>query len=537
MKKTLLLLGSVLFVTALSAQSVEESVLDAQEAQEVGLETISNDAAKPACGYMRMQGAYYFGMSENLYLNKKYAYLAVPNFQKLTFPSYYGTGVTSKTWKYVDPSQEYNMFNPQITSEDSILTVTYMWDKNNQQIEAPSFTASNGSADSTYSAASYMVVGGSLGNTTTGKYYWSNHSFAKGASSVSYASNRYAFNTEAAVTKWQTSLGVTDLKIKGYAEFFKIPSAPYYLNGVTVYGGCASAFAGGAKVTISRCKYYTNSYNFSSIVETLATATLSKEEIAPTKEGGTAYFLKFKNLKDAEGHDIDGLVVSSAIMVTFTLDEGDTTTPFMPYYKVGEDVKNDVHNYMLCDYIKSGTAYTDVYAAAYVNYTNGPARSFCFYLDADYDYIKHINNGNIYTGKTYTDVPAEGDTKSVVLHSSKEYKDALGLETNWKFEGPDWIVFTPTDNFDTDSNYDGTTNLTITIKPNTNAEVRTGTAYITYKGASWNAKVTQKAGTTAIENVNADVRNADAPTFNLAGQRVNGQVKGIVIKNGKKYVK
>lgn len=39
---------------------------------------------------------------------------------------------------------------------------------------------------------------------------------------------------------------------------------------------------------------------------------------------------------------------------------------------------------------------------------------------------------------------------------------------------------------------------------------------------------------TGIKNVNA--ANADAPAYNLAGQRVNANTKGIIIKNGKKYL-
>ncbi len=41
---------------------------------------------------------------------------------------------------------------------------------------------------------------------------------------------------------------------------------------------------------------------------------------------------------------------------------------------------------------------------------------------------------------------------------------------------------------------------------------------------------------TGIADINADVNNADAPAYNLAGQRVNANAKGLVIKNGKKYV-
>ncbi len=43
--------------------------------------------------------------------------------------------------------------------------------------------------------------------------------------------------------------------------------------------------------------------------------------------------------------------------------------------------------------------------------------------------------------------------------------------------------------------------------------------------------------TDGINNVNAEVTDNNAPMFNLAGQRVNGNVKGIVIQNGKKLVK
>ncbi|MBO4964437.1 MAG: hypothetical protein J6C31_08365, partial [Prevotella sp.] len=39
-----------------------------------------------------------------------------------------------------------------------------------------------------------------------------------------------------------------------------------------------------------------------------------------------------------------------------------------------------------------------------------------------------------------------------------------------------------------------------------------------------------------IADINADVNDANAPAYNLAGQRVNANAKGLVIKNGKKYV-
>lgn len=41
---------------------------------------------------------------------------------------------------------------------------------------------------------------------------------------------------------------------------------------------------------------------------------------------------------------------------------------------------------------------------------------------------------------------------------------------------------------------------------------------------------------TGINNITTEAADANAPAFNLAGQRVNAAYKGIVVKNGKKYV-
>ena len=42
--------------------------------------------------------------------------------------------------------------------------------------------------------------------------------------------------------------------------------------------------------------------------------------------------------------------------------------------------------------------------------------------------------------------------------------------------------------------------------------------------------------TTGINDVKTDNADVDAPMFNIAGQRVSNNAKGLVIKNGKKYM-
>ena len=42
--------------------------------------------------------------------------------------------------------------------------------------------------------------------------------------------------------------------------------------------------------------------------------------------------------------------------------------------------------------------------------------------------------------------------------------------------------------------------------------------------------------TDGIENVTTRMEDANAPVYNLAGQRVSPTTKGILIKNGRKYI-
>lgn len=51
-----------------------------------------------------------------------------------------------------------------------------------------------------------------------------------------------------------------------------------------------------------------------------------------------------------------------------------------------------------------------------------------------------------------------------------------------------------------------------------------------------NNTLISKNGATGINKVVTDVDSADAPVYNLSGQRVGKNAKGVLIKNGKKYV-
>ena len=44
------------------------------------------------------------------------------------------------------------------------------------------------------------------------------------------------------------------------------------------------------------------------------------------------------------------------------------------------------------------------------------------------------------------------------------------------------------------------------------------------------------AGTNGISEIAAEKTDANAPVYNLAGQRVSKNAKGILIQNGKKFI-
>ena len=60
---------------------------------------------------------------------------------------------------------------------------------------------------------------------------------------------------------------------------------------------------------------------------------------------------------------------------------------------------------------------------------------------------------------------------------------------------------------------------------------------LVYKGKYYVLHVTICDEETSVGKVTTTQNNANAPLFNLAGQRVNNSYKGIVVKDGKKYLK
>lgn len=100
----------------------------------------------------------------------------------------------------------------------------------------------------------------------------------------------------------------------------------------------------------------------------------------------------------------------------------------------------------------------------------------------------------------------------------------------------------------TNGNFDTLGTIALKYRPNHADVITTGNLYIEnikngkkiiipLKGlATSQAKINELNGTTGIENIEAEGAAQNGEMFNVAGQRVNGAAKGLVIKNGKKFI-
>ena len=81
---------------------------------------------------------------------------------------------------------------------------------------------------------------------------------------------------------------------------------------------------------------------------------------------------------------------------------------------------------------------------------------------------------------------------------------------------------------------------TIDLKDYVGKKIKVGFKYVstTASAGTWEIEDFSVTGTTTgIDNVTVDELDENAPIYNLAGQRVSKDAKGIVIQNGKKYIR
>lgn len=170
------------------------------------------------------------------------------------------------------------------------------------------------------------------------------------------------------------------------------------------------------------------------------------------------------------------------------------------------------------------------------------------WADADFKaYVCGVNNGKLVsgaepTGCVYKFVTANAGTLTVAVQ--------MGATKGFHILNADFAEVAP-DSYILPSAKDGESQKFTLNEKNENIIAAKSNGTVTFNVAAGGTYYVFAAGTkmgfygfkytigtgTGISSVNAAAAKKDGKTYNMAGQEVSSSAKGIVIKNGKKYVK
>ena len=151
--------------------------------------------------------------------------------------------------------------------------------------------------------------------------------------------------------------------------------------------------------------------------------------------------------------------------------------------------------------------------------------------------------GYLYTeDNTDITLPEEGGSQSIHIEPMLAGQDGTMLDIDQNSELPEWISLDIENEVYTDDEY--SFDLVVTADPLTSASGaprkeaaagRQATFTVMQPGAKLDITVTQ--GTvTGISDVKVTKTATDGKVYNIAGQRLNSNAKGLIVKDGKKFI-
>ena len=205
--------------------------------------------------------------------------------------------------------------------------------------------------------------------------------------------------------------------------------------------------------------------------------------------------------------------------ITIADGEGGGVTPPEPTSAINYPTSQDGITLMTTDNSQVSYATVKIHENADAVNCIKFGKSYKYAEDTEYYYAKLTVDGGFKTGDVITIAGA--------YNNADEKNAAIAFRSDPTSEEPLWV----TENF-----INGKTSAD---NPVTQTYTLTADADILYFGRSGNTGtcitlLTVTRGATAIENVK--VQTADGVMYNLAGQKVGNDFKGIVIKDGKKML-
>ncbi len=282
--------------------------------------------------------------------------------------------------------------------------------------------------------------------------------------------------------------------------------------------------------------------------ETEVTATMGEAFTAPTLTKETTADVTYSSdneevaTVDAQTGAVTIVAVGTA-KITAQAEENDEFASGSASYTI--TVKNPVLTEVTLPYSES---FKDDQGSFVIEDVNLSDLTYVWKHDSKYGYMK----ASAYAGSNKA---AESWLVSPTINMTEIAEATLAFDqcinkffgtvedeaTLWvKEEGGEWNQITITyPTLPESGNWSDFETQTVDLTPYAGKKIKIGFKYTSTEEAAgtWEIKNISITGlATGINKVETDTEDANAPVYNLSGQRVNDSYKGIVIKNGKKYI-
>jgi len=410
--------------------------------------------------------------------------------------------------KYGDQSYEYTVTD----ADDKTKTYSSYWTAGTEGIADFTFGDGNGGTE---------VHQGTVGNYIPGLGFYSGF-----GNDYGFISNKTFYNLENYQTtkKWNN----TGKKTVGFAEYYVKPVSHVYAESVVAwywFDGVTDKTKplGGKTITATICTFGEDNK-----LKEYATATATDDDVVIVSSKNSFCYIEFKfSESDPIMGDVDAPIVlpdeDFIVMLTGFEDvTGNFTSPIT-----------------LADgFTGFGYAILEDQSISTIGYTNDPetpqvslpigfraALPVATYAEVNLPSVRFTEEGGVGAGM-------EGDDGfygySVIYTMSKK--------ENWEtIEKPDWITEIELDDQYVEDR--GIMFATLKAEPlPSGTDERSGKVVMELFGKQMEIPVYQSPNALGVKNITQDRGTSNAPAYNLAGQRVNKDYKGLVIKDGRKFM-
>lgn len=338
---------------------------------------------------------------------------------------------------------------------------------------------------------------------------------------------------------------------------YEKPMSPLYLENVHSLAISALESPLPDNATLSLAFYEVIDDEGSTATEPFAVMTATKDDVTYLNQSNqtsytTSGMVYFYNITfSAKGEDAFGNPVTEPVVIDKPyvmslqgLDQDGVSIGFHGIEQIAEDRPYLEPTLFVCQSQSDSKYYSHYYSDTQIAWS----------FKGIFDHVEAIEVATDENNAQYTDfnqlrVSADGQTVTNVGYPSANYAllnttlpwtDEETGENNYTADYPDWIEAV------VGESKDGSTYVTFTCSAlPAGVEGRAAKLYFTGKGYTSETPVyvlqgnatKEDADVSAISVVENNKANADGRMFNIAGQQVGKDFKGLVIKDGKKFMK